>query len=146
MYSQAFYFASRLLYVSVFIDIVSISVYYTSLFVGDVNSLLMVSTKTTKIEPPRNIMILQYYTISQLKYTIEGASKTVVPETRSIFCFYCRWQSLNMLKRPCTDLEGGGKPGSSPPPLAFGFVRGGVLRGCLICWRRGPKIVFILLL
>ena len=38
---------------------VSISVYYTSLFVGDVNSFLMVSTKTTKIEPPRNIMISQ---------------------------------------------------------------------------------------
>ena len=60
LYLQAFYFANRLMYVSVFIDFVSISVYYTSLFVGDVNSLLMVSTKTTKIEPPRNIMISQY--------------------------------------------------------------------------------------
>ena len=47
------------MYVSVFINIVSIF-YYTQLFVGDVNSLLMVSTKTTKIEPPRNIMIPQY--------------------------------------------------------------------------------------
>ena len=45
---------------SFFIYIISISVYYTSLFVGDVNSWLMVSTKTTKIEPPRNIMIPQY--------------------------------------------------------------------------------------
>ena len=47
------------MYVSVFID-VSISVYFTSLFVGDVNPLLMVSTKTTEIEPPRNIMMSQY--------------------------------------------------------------------------------------
>ena len=37
--------------------------FYTSSFVGDENSLLMVSTKTTKIEPQRNIMISQYANI-----------------------------------------------------------------------------------
>ena len=56
---------------SFFICIISISVYYTSLFVGDVTSLLMVSTKTTKIEPPRNIMIPQYMAdFEQITYYI----------------------------------------------------------------------------
>ena len=46
--------------VFLYLQFISISVYYTSLFVEDVNSWLMVSTETTKIEPPRNILIPQY--------------------------------------------------------------------------------------